>query len=230
MQKNQILEITDDIIHTLRKISETGWKGFDCSEKSLKTISRWGKDSLNFPETLDDIRQDLGDCHRCRLSEKRKNIVFGAGNPNARLVFVGEGPGNDEDIKGEPFVGKAGQLLTKIIQAMNLSREMVYICNIVKCRPPGNRNPMPDEIEICSPFLERQLLAIKPLCICALGKFAAQTLLNTTQPISRIRGNFHEYMGTPLMPTYHPAYLLRNPDKKRDVWEDVQKIMKKLEK
>jgi DNA polymerase len=141
---------------------------------------------------------------------------------------VGEGPGNDEDLKGEPFVGRAGELLTRIIQAMNLTREQVYICNIVKCRPPGNRNPLPDEIETCSPFLDRQLMAIKPLFICALGKVAAQTLLNTTSPISRLRGQFLDYMGIPVLPTYHPAYLLRNPEKKRDVWEDVQKLMKAL--
>ena len=152
------------------------------------------------------------------------------GSPEAKLVFVGEGPGFDEDKQGEPFVGRAGQLLTKIIQAMGLQREQVYICNIVKCRPPGNRNPKPDEIDTCSPFLERQLLSIKPDFICALGTFAAQTLLNTTVPISRLRGQFHDYIGIKLMPTYHPAYLLRNARKKRDVWEDMQKLMKEMGK
>jgi DNA polymerase len=144
------------------------------------------------------------------------------------LVFVGEGPGYEEDRQGEPFVGAAGQLLTKIIQAMNLTRDQVYICNIIKCRPPGNRNPKADEIQTCSPFLVRQLKAIAPEFIVALGTFAAQTLLETSEPISRMRGRFYDYRGIKLMPTYHPAFLLRNPEKKRDVWEDVQKLMKEM--
>ena len=229
MNTEKLIPITDDIIHTLRTLSEAGWRGFDCSEASLKIIESWENDRLDLPETLEDIQGDLGDCQRCCLAEKRTHIVFGIGDPKARLVFVGEGPGNDEDLKGEPFVGRAGQLLTRIIQAMKLTREQVYICNIVKCRPPDNRNPMPDEIETCSPFLDRQLMAIKPAFICALGKFAAQTLLNTTTPISQLRGKFHDYMGIPVLPTYHPAYLLRNPEKKRDVWEDVQKLMRALQ-
>jgi uracil-DNA glycosylase family 4 len=155
--------------------------------------------------------------------------VFGEGNPNAQLVFVGEGPGFDEDQSGRPFVGAAGGLLTKIIVAMHLTREMVYIGNVVKCRPPGNRNPAPGEIHQCLPFLKRQLAAIRPRVICALGKVAAQTLLETDTPISRLRGQFHEAMGIAVMPTFHPAYLLRNPEKKRDVWSDVQQIMKMLE-
>jgi len=226
--KEDLIAITQDIVHTLRSISEAGGRGFDCSETSIKTLESWQNRQSDVPETLDDIQKNLGDCRRCRLCEKRTHIVFGTGNPRARLVFVGEGPGSDEDLKGEPFVGRAGQLLTRIIHAMHLTREEVYICNIVKCRPPGNRNPMPDEIETCVPFLDRQLMAIKPLYICALGKYAAQTLLNSELPISRLRGRFHEYMGIAVLPTYHPAYLLRNPDKKRDVWEDVQKIMKAL--
>jgi DNA polymerase len=143
-------------------------------------------------------------------------------------VFVGEAPGYDEDLQGKPFVGAAGKLLTRIIEAMGLGRDDVYICNILKCRPPGNRNPQPDEIGVCRPFLDRQLAAISPECICALGKFAAQTLLETQAPISKLRGRFHEYNGIRVMPTYHPAYLLRNPDGKRDVWNDVQKIMEML--
>lgn len=180
------------------------------------------------PETLDAIRREIGDCRRCRLSKTRKRIVFGAGNPHARLVFVGEGPGYDEDRSGEPFVGEAGQLLTKIIQAMKLTREEVYICNVIKCRPPGNRNPEADEIKTCAPFLKRQIAAIKPEFICALGTFAAQNLLKTAEPISRLRGKFYDYKGIQIMPTFHPAYLLRNPSKKREVWEDVQKVMKGL--
>jgi DNA polymerase len=144
-------------------------------------------------------------------------------------MFVGEGPGYDEDQKGEPFVGAAGKLLTKIIEAINHTREQVYICNIIKCRPPGNRNPMPDEIDVCFPFLKRQIASVKPDIICALGTFAAQTLLETKSPISQLRGCFFDYMGARVLPTYHPAYLLRNPSKKRDVWEDMKKLMKAME-
>ena len=182
---------------------------------------------VNTP-TLQDIRQELGDCHRCPLCQKRTHIVFGEGNPQARLAFVGEAPGADEDMKGRPFVGKAGQLLTKIIQAMGLTRQDVYICNILKCRPPGNRNPKPDEITTCEPFLVKQLQVIQPKVICALGTFAAHTLLKTEVPITVLRGRFHTYQGIHLMPTYHPAYLLRNPGAKKQVWEDMQMIMKTL--
>jgi DNA polymerase len=156
--------------------------------------------------------------------------VFGTGNPQAKLVFVGEAPGRDEDLQGEPFVGLAGQLLNKIIQAIQLSREQVYIGNIIKCRPPENRNPEPDEIMACEPFLIKQLQVIRPKLICALGAFAAQTLLKTEEKISSLRGKFHEYQGIPLMPTYHPAYLLRNPNRKREVWEDMKKIKREYDK
>ncbi len=175
-------------------------------------------------ETLEQIREDLGDCHRCKLAPARRNIVFGSGNPHAELMFVGEAPGADEDEQGLPFVGRAGQLLTKIIEAIEMRREDVYICNILKCRPPGNRNPESDEIASCEPFLMRQIAAIRPRVICALGTFGAQTLLRTKEPISRLRGQFIEYQGSRLMATFHPAYLLRNPGEKRKVWEDVQKI------
>jgi len=180
------------------------------------------------PPTLAGVREELGDCIRCPLHHTRKNIVFGEGSSGAKLVFVGEAPGEEEDSQGRPFVGRAGQLLTKIIDAMGLKREDVYICNILKCRPPGNRNPKEDEIATCEPFLLKQLEAINPEIICALGTFAAKTLLRTESPISAIRGKFHDYHGRKLMPTYHPAYLLRNPDAKKLVWEDVQKIMKIL--
>jgi uracil-DNA glycosylase family 4 len=156
-------------------------------------------------------------------------MVFGEGNSSARLVFVGEAPGADEDAQGRPFVGRAGQLLTRIIEAMKLERKDVYICNILKCRPPGNRNPKPEEIAACEPFLIRQLAAIRPKVICALGTFAAHTLLKSEAPITVLRGRFHQYQGIDLMPTYHPAYLLRNPAAKKQVWEDAQMIMKKLE-
>ncbi len=177
---------------------------------------------------LEEVRAELGDCRRCPLHRTRHRLVFGEGNPEAELVFVGEAPGADEDAQGRPFVGRAGQLLTKIIGAMGLKREEVYICNILKCRPPGNRNPQPEEIAACEPFLIRQLEAIRPRVICALGTFAAHTLLKSEAPISVLRGRFHSYQGIPLMPTYHPAYLLRNPGAKKQVWEDVQMIMKTL--
>src|SRR5687768_10564010 len=176
-------------------------------------------------DALAAIREDLGDCSRCKLHTLgRKQIVFGVGNPNANLMFVGEGPGADEDIQGEPFVGRAGQLLTKIIEAIGLTREDVYIANVIKCRPPGNRNPQPDEVEQCAPFLFRQIDIVKPKVIVALGKFAAQCLLKSDAPITRIRGREFTYRDSILIPTYHPAYLLRNPSAKRDVWEDMKKV------
>ena len=218
----------EELCKTMRFLSQTGCRGFDCSEESVTIVESWGHKQSRSPETLEAIRMDLGECRRCRLWESRKHIVFGAGDPHARLVFVGEGPGYDEDQKGEPFIGAAGRLLTKIIEAITYTRDQVYICNIIKCRPPGNRNPLPDEIEACLPFLKRQLAAIKPKFICALGTFAAQALLETKLPISKLKGRFHEYNGIQVLPTYHPAYLLRNPDKKRDVWEDMKKLMKAL--
>jgi uracil-DNA glycosylase len=175
-------------------------------------------------ETLETIRADLGDCRRCKLAPGRTTIVFGSGNPNAELMFVGEAPGADEDAQGLPFVGRAGQLLTRIIESIGMKREEVYICNILKCRPPGNRNPESDEIAACEDFLFRQIAAIKPKVICALGLFGVQTLLRTKAPIGQLRGNFYEYRGVKLMPTFHPAYLLRNPSEKRKVWEDVRKV------
>lgn len=222
----------EEIRRTLAALSEQGAKGVDLSEETLAIMDRWGAPDGPGPsgvasrrESLEQVRAALGDCRRCGLSDTRTHLVFGVGNPGAKLVFVGEAPGYDEDVQGEPFVGAAGKLLTKIIQAMGLTRDEVYICNILKCRPPGNRNPQPDEIDMCTPFLNRQLAAISPECICALGKFAAQTLLGTEAPISKLRGRFHEYNGIRLMPTYHPAYLLRNPEGKRDVWNDIQQIM-----
>jgi DNA polymerase len=172
------------------------------------------------------LKREIGpDCRRCKLHTLgRKQVVFGVGNPNADLMFVGEAPGADEDEQGEPFVGRAGQLLTKIIEAINLKREDVYIANIIKCRPPGNRNPEPDEVAECEPFLFRQVEAVRPKVIVALGKFAAQSLLRTTDPITRLRGRSFNYRGAMLIPTFHPAYLLRNPSSKREVWEDMKKV------
>jgi DNA polymerase len=209
--------------------------------------------------TLEEIRKELGDCRRCKLHRTRHTLVFGEGNGKARLMIIGEGPGYDEDIQGRPFVGKAGQLLTKILGSIHLQREQVYITNIIKCRPPQNRNPEPDEIQSCYPFLIQQIHAIQPQIICALGTFAAQTVLKTDAKITTLRGRFHEFTpfespaihgrddinkttilhregevrapsfltgfaGIKVMPTYHPAYLLRNPDRKREVWEDMKQI------
>jgi len=180
--------------------------------------------------TLDEIRREMGDCTRCRLHEGRNHLVFGEGNPHALLVFVGEAPGRDEDLQGKPFVGRAGELLTRILEAIDLTREEVYITNILKCRPPNNRNPKPDEITICLPFLLKQLEAIRPKIICALGTFAAQTLLGTENKISALRGRFHDYQGAKLMPTYHPAFLLRNPHFKKAVWDDMKMIREEYKK
>jgi len=177
-------------------------------------------------DNLAAVQTDIGpDCRRCKLCTLgRSQIVFGVGNPKARLMFVGEAPGEEEDKRGEPFVGRAGQLLTKIIEAIGLTRDQVYIANVIKCRPPGNRNPEPDEVEQCEPFLFRQVDVIQPRVIVPLGKFAAQCLLKTTDPITRLRGRQFDYRGVALIPTFHPAYLLRNPSAKREVWEDMKKV------
>lgn len=178
--------------------------------------------------TLEDIRRDLGDCQRCKLARTRSRIVFGSGSQDASLVFVGEAPGFEEDKQGLPFVGRAGQLLTKIIESIGMKREDVYICNVLKCRPPNNRNPEAEEVETCSPFLRHQLGAIRPKVVCCLGTFAAQTVLGMRVPISKLRGEFHEIDGVRYIATFHPAYLLRNPEKKREVWEDMKRIRAEL--
>ena len=179
--------------------------------------------------SLPRLREILGECRRCKLSQGRTRIVYGVGNPDAEVLFVGEGPGRDEDLQGEPFVGRAGQLLTDIItKGMKLRREDVYIANVVKCRPPQNRDPEPDEVASCEPFLIRQIELVKPRVIIALGKFAAQTLVRSAAPISRLRGQWHDYHGIRLMPTFHPAYLLRNPGDKRLVWEDIKSVLREL--
>jgi len=184
---------------------------------------------LETTRSLEELRSHIGDCRRCKLAPHRTHLVFGVGNPRARLVFVGEAPGRDEDLKGEPFVGRAGQLLTEIIsKGMKLRREDVYIANVIKCRPPENRNPEPDEVDSCEPFLLRQLELIGPEVIVALGKFAVQTLLRVKTPITQLRGRWYDYHGIKLMPTFHPAYLLRNPGDKRLVWQDIQKVMAEL--
>lgn len=182
-------------------------------------------------DALTAVRADIGDCVRCKLhAQGRRQIVFGVGNPEADLMFVGEAPGADEDVQGIPFVGRAGQLLTKIIEAIDLRREDVYIANVIKCRPPGNRNPEQDEVDTCEPFLFQQIDVIKPKVIVALGTFAARTLLRTLDPISRLRGRVYEYRGAKLIPTFHPAFLLRNPAAKREVWEDMKVVRALLRK
>lgn len=186
---------------------------------------------LEKTESLEALREFIGDCTRCKLAPGRTNLVFGVGDPKARLMFVGEGPGADEDERGEPFVGRAGQLLTDIIErGMQIRRQDVYICNVVKCRPPGNRNPEPDEVAACEPFLMRQIELVRPEVIVGLGTFAVQSLLKVKIPISKLRGKWHEVRGIRMMPTFHPAYLLRNPGEKRLVWADIQEVMKALGK
>lgn len=221
-----------DVRNTLAYLKAIGCTGFDCTEAGLALLNQLGfqaPQKTDAPESLDKIRAELEGCTRCGLHQGRTRLVFGEGNPSARLVFVGEGPGFEEDQSGRPFVGKAGQLLTKIIEAMKLSREAVYIANVVKCRPPDNRAPVPAEISCCLPFLHRQLAAIGPAVICTLGSVATGTFLNTQTPISRLRGTFQKWHDIWVMPTFHPAFLLRNPEKKREVWADVQEIMKKLD-
>ena len=228
-------KLQTELLHAVK-----GLKGQVVNRNSLSVGMEWKKvpqaikkvkaDSTKKEEQLTNICQEMANCQLCQLAKTRHNLVFGDGDSHAQIVFVGEAPGADEDEQGLPFVGRAGQLLTDIIvKGMKLDRKDVYICNILKCRPPGNRNPLPDEISKCEPFLKKQLQIISPKIICALGTFAAQTLLKTDIPISVLRGRFHSYEGIKLMPTYHPAYLLRNPSAKKPVWEDVQMIMKETQ-
>lgn len=198
-------------------------------ERSLETPLKTAQtQALPVIMTLEEIRAELGDCKRCKLHTTRRNVVFGEGSAQAKLVFVGEAPGADEDASGRPFVGRAGQLLTKMIEAMGLTRESVYICNVLKSRPPNNRDPEPEEVVACEPFLIKQLNAIRPEVVVALGKHAAHSLLKEKTPISRLRGQWHTYNGIKLMPTYHPAYLLRNPSAKKEAWADLQLVMRQL--
>ena len=187
-----------------------------------------GPEPLTEADDLAALKREVLSCQECDLCRTRTNVVFGAGDPKAKLMFVGEAPGEEEDRQGKPFVGRAGQLLTKIIEAMGLKREDVYIANILKCRPPNNRAPLPAEIVACQGNVKRQVELIKPRVLCTLGKFASQTLLRTETPISALRGHFQEFDGIKVMPTFHPAYLLRNPDDKKLVWQDMKKVMKEL--
>lgn len=183
-----------------------------------------GSSAQKNPSSLEGVREELGDCQRCKLAPGRRHIVFGSGSADADLMFIGEAPGADEDAQGVPFVGRAGQLLTRIIAAIDIDRKDVYIANILKCRPPRNRNPEADEVEACHPFLLKQIEVIQPMVLVTLGKYASQTLLQTDEAISRLRGRFFDFGGIRLLPTFHPSYLLRNPGAKRQVWEDVQRV------
>jgi len=214
-------ELKTQVLDQLRFFSDLGVTHLSVDPPTTPETER--------PGTLDEIRADLGDCTRCKLHDGRRNIVFGTGNPNADLMFVGEAPGADEDLQGLPFVGRAGQLLTRIIEAIGLQREQVYIANILKCRPPQNRDPQPDEVESCERFLHQQIAAIQPVIIVALGRHAAQTLLKSTTTISKLRGKIVEYRGGLLIPTFHPSYLLRNPSAKREVWEDMKQVRSTLQ-
>jgi DNA polymerase len=209
-----------------RREEQAGQAGQAGQETELSKVAVF----TNQAEALTALRADIGDCTRCKLHTLgRRQVVFGVGNPNANLMIVGEAPGADEDVQGEPFVGRAGQLLTKIIEAIGLSRSDVYIANVIKCRPPQNRNPEQDEVDTCEPFLFRQIDVIQPKVIVALGTFAARALLRTLDPISRLRGRVFEYRGAKLIPTFHPAYLLRNPASKREVWEDMKLVRSMLQ-
>lgn len=222
-----------EVVGSLKRYIElqefSGIKEFFCRTESLSALPPDGKkEDLPKNQLLDRLRQEVLACQQCPLYKSKKNYVFGQGNAQAKLVFVGEAPGREEDIQGLPFVGEAGALLTRIIEAMGVKRPDVYICNVLKCRPPLNRNPLPEEIAFCQGYLKRQLEIIQPKVICCLGKFACSTLLGGDVSITRIRGKFIDFNGIKLMPTFHPAYLLRNPSAKKLVWEDIQKIMKEL--
>jgi DNA polymerase len=218
-------DVRADLANHLRLFAQAGVEGLSRDPAWRRRPADDAGGASPPGETLDLIRADLGDCTRCKLHRMgRTQIVFGVGNPRADLMFIGEAPGHDEDLQGIPFVGRAGQLLTKIIEAIELKRDDVYIANVIKCRPPENRNPENDEVGSCEPFLFRQVQAIKPRVIVALGTFAAQSLLRTNDPISRLRGKVFLYGEAQLIPTFHPAYLLRSPERKREVWEDMKKV------
>lgn len=197
-------------------------------EKQRGVVGYLRASSTFAPSSLDELAEQVALCKKCSLCQTRTQTVFSDGDYKARLMFVGEAPGQDEDLQGKPFVGRAGQLLTKIIEAMHLKRSDVYIANVLKCRPPNNRSPHLEEIQHCSPYLFQQIQMVQPEMICALGTFAAQTILKTDRRIGELRGKFYDYQGIAVLATYHPSYLLRNPEAKRDVWQDMQKIMKKL--
>jgi len=211
-------------------VKDTELSGFDviAERQSYQVSEAKGAFASSKEIALKDLQKEIGDCQRCRLSKGRKNIVFGEGDPDAELMFIGEGPGREEDLQARPFVGDAGKVLTSLIKKMGLKRDNVYIGNIVKCRPPSNRDPEEDEIAICKPFIERQIEIIEPKVIMALGRISAQNLVGLKIPISKLRGKFYSYKNIPVMPTFHPAYLIRNPKDKWLTWEDAQQVLKKL--
>lgn len=227
MPERLLIELRDAVAASRSQFEYLRDLGYEDVPAPVRDVSASAPGTVG-SETLEEIRADLGDCQRCGLGSTRQCLVFGVGNPKARLVLVGEAPGREEDERGEPFVGEAGRLLDRILFAMGLSRAEVYICNVLKCRPPNNRNPEADEVATCEPFLIRQIAAIQPQVIVALGLFAVQTLLQSKVPISRVRGTWQQYQGIPLMPTYHPAYLLRNPNGKREVWSDMKLVIERL--
>ena len=228
-----IAAMNDEVLHELALLRDLGYTHLDLTVARptsaaipLETIPN--ADASGGDDLWELLVAEAHNCNACRLAPTRTTVVFGAGNPQADLMFIGEAPGRDEDLQGEPFVGRAGQLLTDIIKAMKLSREEVYIANVIKCRPPDNRNPEPDELDQCRPFLQRQVDLIRPKVIVTLGRFGLQSLTETQYSISAVRGQWLDYRGIRLMPTYHPAYLLRNPDAKKEVWSDMKKVMAEL--
>ncbi len=218
------MDIAQDLAQRIRWEVENGVLGYEPGKGPAATSDIPAEQAVDKKAALAALRQELGDCERCGLHKGRTKIVFGGGNPHARLVFVGEGPGHDEDKSGIPFVGRAGELLNKIIKAIGLERDDVYICNVVKCRPPNNRDPQPEETSMCGPFMRRQLEIISPEVVVCLGRPSAQYVLDTNRPIGKLRGHFHDVNGMKVMPTFHPAYLLRNESAKRPVWEDMKKV------
>jgi uracil-DNA glycosylase len=222
--------MTSDVLYELALLRDLGYTHLDLSRQTVAVSPSTPREVAIESEGEDwtALRAEAHDCTKCGLARGRTNVVFGVGDPNADLMFIGEAPGRDEDVKGEPFVGRAGQLLTDIIKAMKLSREQVYIANVIKCRPPENRNPEPDELDACRPYIQRQVRLIQPRVIVTLGKFGLQSLTEKSYSISSVRGQWLEYDGIKLMPTYHPAYLLRTPSAKKDVWADMKKVMAEL--
>jgi uracil-DNA glycosylase family 4 len=218
-----------DVLHELNLLRDFGYTHLDLIGNVQPAVARTAEVGFSFSDdTLDALRLETHNCTACRLAGTRTNVVFGVGSPTADLMFIGEAPGRDEDLEGEPFVGRAGQLLTDIIKAMKLTRDEVYIANVIKCRPPENRNPEADELEQCRPFLRRQVALIRPKVIVTLGRFGLQSLTEKAYSISAVRGQWLNYDGIKLMPTYHPAYLLRTPSAKKDVWADMKKVMAEL--
>ena len=226
--------MTEDLVRELELLREFGFTHLDVASPPFvapppSAASSAGEGAGPTNDLLGDLKKIVTACEKCRLSKSRTQVVYGVGNPNADLMFIGEAPGRDEDIQGEPFVGRAGQLLTDIIKAMKLTRDDVYIANVIKCRPPENRNPEPDELDECRPYIRRQVEIIQPKVIVTLGRFALQSLTEKAFAISSVRGQWLDYNGVRVMPTYHPAYLLRNPSAKKEVWADMKKVMAELE-